>query len=1326
MLKKGIRKDPVKPAPAPTDTLQVYKQTDRISGSLSDGSVCENPPPNRFAFKRNYSNTPYYYNANKPRPQDHANPYRGNGFQQRKRFISVGDKDQTGSSGYETSSKKDKSDTSVSPVLKSYDPVMENRVSSTNNDLVYKFTGTTPADDFEVVYTIKERVVAAAYAIVYNNCKLSSNKFESMFDKPAPDFQTIFAWRRRLINSGCLIDSHKEVLNTIQNVNKAVPTEKENCDNKPNSHKPPIRVPNPEEIPLSDSDDEGPNTPDVNKSPLLAERHKSVSAENLHNSGIENEGVAGGSVSTLDDRGSHGGSQSASTHHRTRSSSRDSSYSESDLERTDTKIVKKKSPSIKSNNTRPSTQDSSDSESVSYNSEEVDFRSRKFGERRKVRRKQKKPSVPVTPVNNYIPNTNPSYPGYSTVKPIDHSPLTTGNIYTMNLQNMAVKPKHHESLVDTDGCSIEYVPTRLAATAKKNYQDFKDNVKRKGFWAKANGNTYSNKPRTNNSIEQKPQATTSSFFENRRINYLNGHQEYNKPRSNSLTEQNPQATSDFTENPIVKSYPNVPQPYNKHRTDHYAERNSQATKTNFTVSRKVNDYLNEPQSQHYDNPQSKTYTGQSPQATFTDNCKLNNYFIEPPPYNKPQTTSYADQKPEATKSNFVENSKVNNYLNEPQPYNKPQSKSYTHQSPQAMKINFTDSPKTNTNEPQPYKKSETNSCSEQKQKISKSNIIENSGINTYLSERQEYAASPLQTVVKRNGSDFTKDEFETSSPVAQYLPFDKPLETAQTCNNLKMPDLDTSSVFEAVQSNSAVKNRSIMDIFNPSQIEESPERSNDLEKFDSARKIYETTWDEDDDALYGVSDPVDTQPSNALCRTPSPPMIGSFRTQSPVTNMLYATSKDSPAKSKNIVNVDFTNDTFERYITLLKDLQGENDNISPSKLPADLPTNLLSSPQNELNKNINQVHQQQTNIDNIPLPSEPIPMEIDDEIRSLLEEREKSRSVDTPKTISPSKKVHVLESITIRPSNTQNDTSVGNNSDQVSLHKLPVVIEPPKQKVLLQYLSPQKVLPQNASPLNVSPQNVSPQNAFPLNMSPQNSLPQNVSPQKALQQNVSTEIEMPQNADSETSTCVTQELPQLDLSNLLSGINANTIMLALQNLQKLSQQSNIDTHNSNVDQTATTSQDNQECETRPVETINLTNDEDWENESNQDERIERELEKLDGNTGDTPFLGDIFDPGPVTIPPNLSKKLNLINLQSLEDNKKTQTPHLNENAPVIGNFKSFALPKPIMLNRLKLAVKVPEKGNKAHSRKQAKRSKKVCIITLLNIIAYNKLLKTYF
>ncbi|XP_077283642.1 uncharacterized protein LOC143909505 isoform X2 [Arctopsyche grandis] len=92
----------------------------------------------------------------------------------------------------------------------SRDCIMENRVTSTN-EVKYRFKGKTVDEDFEVTYTLQERIQVAAWAIVYQNCSVSANMFQQNYDKPAPDFKTIFAWRQRLLTTGCLVDSHINV-----------------------------------------------------------------------------------------------------------------------------------------------------------------------------------------------------------------------------------------------------------------------------------------------------------------------------------------------------------------------------------------------------------------------------------------------------------------------------------------------------------------------------------------------------------------------------------------------------------------------------------------------------------------------------------------------------------------------------------------------------------------------------------------------------------------------------------------------------------------------------------------------------------------------------------------------------------------------------------------------------------------------------------------------------------------------------------------------------------------------------------------------------------
>ncbi|XP_046976198.1 GATA zinc finger domain-containing protein 7 isoform X2 [Vanessa cardui] len=1026
MLQKEINMDIVMPVPVSNISLPINNIPEKVNGSLSDGSVCDLPPLNKMALKRSqFQNQPNFYRRELIIP-----PYKTNGIQ-RKRFSSIGDKDHTNSSGYDTSSKKSRNESSVSPALKSYNPVMENRVSSTNNDVVYKFTGSNPAEDFEVIYTVEERVKAAAFAIVYNNCKISTDKFESMYDKPAPDFKTIFAWRQRLLTTGCLVDSHLEIPKKDAErpfTNQVVtPT---SCKNKI-SHK----LPNPDEIAIiSDSDEECSKNPEVNNQAIFGLRQKSVSTDTLLISGIDNETrPAGGSVSTVDDRLSQGRSHSASTHHRTRSSScdsQDSNYPESELEQLNSKTINtRNSTSVKTNNARQSICDS-DSESISYNSDEVDFRSRIFGDGRKVKRKVKKRAIPPNEINSYIPAENQTFQGYSTLKLKEQSPLVTGNIYMSNFPNMNVNQRAQDThTLDTDGYSSEYVPTKLGAKAKNNYQDFKNNVKKRGFWAKGNGNAFSNTPK--------------------------------KP--------------------------------NKEHKDIFAE-----------------------------NPTS-------------------DYYID--------------------------------------------SQGYVAQLP---------------------------------------------GLETRI-------------------EDFTKDEISSCDIADQYMPFDKPMEIVT--NVLKSPE-NSSRVFDIVQSNTTVKNKSIMDIFgNNEQEQESPDKNSDLDNFDSVRKKYETEWDEDDDALYKNSDSVDMNLESIHCkRTPSPPNIGSIRSESPMTNMLYGTSSDAQNTTEtNLVNENIIIDKRDMLLGLLKDLQENDEQLNTNAMPiTPVPINSILM-KRDLNENLNKP--QLTKSNSIVNKPETIPIERC-EMKCITENKEILLSPAVPeikpKVVSPSKRVHVLESITIRADNRKDIIGI---PDTLKLNQMSV----------------EKVETVNRSPLKQM----------------------NDSPSQGAKNNDVNKSQMQQNP-----------LP-FDLSNLLSNINTNTLLLALQNLQQMSQQPS---DNINHNQSANCQDNGNNIEEGTLETINLTNDEDWEKESNQDESIERELEKLDGNTGDTPFLSDIFDPGPVTLPPNVNKKLN-INLKNTND-IKNQTTHLNENAPVIGNFKSFALPKPILLNRLKLTVKQPDKSVKTGEGKRVKRKKK--------------------
>ncbi|XP_068628447.1 serine-rich adhesin for platelets [Battus philenor] len=1017
VLQKENKVDHVMQVPVSNMLFHQNRGREKVNGSLSDSSVCDLPPLSKVAFRNNQIQSQTSYHR-----QEHMLPgFKANSNGSRKRFSSIGDRDNTGSSGYETGSKK----TNESPTIKTYSPVMENRVSSTNNDFIYKFTGSNPAEDFQVTYTVEERVRAAAFAIVYNNCKISTSKFESRYDKPAPDFKTIFAWRQRLLLTGCLVDSHLDASKYESLNNEKMPNQKPDLTNENDIKKKNVHIlPNPDEIVIgSESEDDGLKNTETTNKLLPSLRQRSLSAETLLLCGVDGNLRTGGSVST-EERESQVRSHSASTHHRPRSSSRDSqdsNYPDTDSENLGLKNTKLRSRKIKM--VRSSIH-GSDSDSISYNSDDGDFLSRVYEDGRKIRHKAKRGPTPVIKSNKYLSNDiNESFQGYSTVKPSEQSPLVTGNIYTSNLHNMNAKTQ--DCIIhDTDGCSSEYVPTRLGSTAKRNYQEFRDNVKKKGYWAK--GNCVS----------------------------------------------------------IGKS---------------------------------------------------KTSTVTSITLPITRN-------IQPPSANL-ETVGYIT----APRSNRME--------------------------------------------------------------------------------------------------DFTKDEFDNFSSVDHYTPFDKPMKPAPRLE--KNPE-NTTRIFDIVQSNSACRNRSIMDIFNTSdQVDKSPERDNDFEKYANVHKIFESQWDEDDDALYKNSNSPELLATKRC--TPSPPSISSITIQSPMSQMLYTAhteqlvSVQSDGKS-NTSNIDFIKDKRDVLLDLLKDFQkgNEQDTIRSDPKKQSVITEQDKSKDSSVVCN----QKLQTILPNLT-QIELLRNETSD-LSTLVTNN--GTTLDLPKTtISPAKRVQVLETITIQP-----------NTSQILLKK--------SQNPTLNICNPEETLKDSNACREASTQD------------------------SHLKCNALT--------DTQVNLQSVQTVGQVDFTSLLSGINTNALLLALQNLQNM--QSINETKN-NVEIVENNKSDS---DVQHVETINLTNDEEWEKESNRDGSIERQLEKLDGSTGDTPFLSDIFDPGPVVMPANVAKKLN-INLKLSEEKKPPgETALVNENAPVIGNFKSFALPKPILLNRLKLAVKPSEKYAKKSGEGKKKRIKK--------------------
>lgn len=1126
------------PGPAPK-IMYSNKEQEKISGSLSDGSVCELPPLSKMAYRRHQLQNQTNYHR-----QDYKMPAFRNGFQSRnvqprKRFSSTGDRDQTGSSGYDTASKKSKRDSSDSPV-KAYDPVMENRVSSTNNDFVYKFTGSTPTEDYQVTYTLEERVRAAALALIYSNCRITTEKFEWLYDKPAPDFKTIFGWRQRLLTTGCLIDSHVDKNDTIKQ--QSLPQETTEAKAKPV-----LRIPNPDEIPIiSDSEDEE-NSKDTQVQDKLTSRQRSVSAETLLLATNDQDTRRTASSVSTGGRRSQARSQSESSNERSRSSSRDSqdsNYPDTDSEKLG-KSTNSKTSATNNKSSLPSrsTHDT-DSDSISYNSEDDNFLSRVYGDK-KVKRKFKKRSLPVATVApkpaNYIANVTPSFQGYSTAKPtVEQSPLVTGNIYTSNLRNMNARTRTNENVIDTDGCSSEYIPTKLGSTTK-NYQEFKNNVRRKGYWAKGNGSTFgkknmniiSNEPITR-PVQNKSARTYIGTPQNANVQHF-----YNIANTQNVLNNN--------------------SPHNRNTAGISSGHNNVGVSNLHTVA---------------SIPNNNTANVQKNLANTNNQNILNT--VNDTGLNVSNTASL--QKVEYSPNNHTQ----------AKPSSKPSKEIYVPQDKDFLIFN------------QP---------------------INSSPMEVHPSPKAYNFLSSRQTMTVNRSIDFSSENLVTDD---HYLPFDRP---AQSTPNMKIDNMpeNTSCIFDVVQSNNTSKNKSILDIFMSDSQVESGEKNNDLEKYDGVHKKFETSWDEDDDALYkddSIDENVDKQD----------PIPSSAIPQSPTSNMLYATDDDQSVKTTPIkITPEIIQVKQDMLMGILNDFQNINAKESTIKSSTDMQQQSMLA---------------MSQLEEIPaaLSTEIICMS---EINTKTQCQENVHEIHEP--IKPSKQIHILESITIRPGNKDSCTE----NEEIAISK--------------QISEPEIIQEQNKV------------------------------------NDVSQEI---QNKEIEISTQSSQPPPALDLANLLSGINTNTLFLALQNLQQINQGAS-NQNLSNVGLGDLKNKDNDEVQ--HVETINLTNDEEWEKESNRDGSIERELKKLDGDTGDTPFLSDIFDPGPVVMPSNIGRKLN-INLKSVDENKaEAHKPHLNENAPVIGNFKSFALPKPIMLNRLKLTVKPPEKPKKASSGKKSKRKKKVCI-----------------
>lgn len=1202
------------PAP-PSNNIKKEKEPTKKSGSLSDGSVCDVPPVSVPAVKRN---------QNRNGRQNFLIPHYKSGVPQRKRHVSSGEREQTGSSGYETGPKRARHENSESPVFHPYkNPVMENMVTSTN-DVVYKFNGSTPAESFQVTYTIEERVKAAAFAIAYNNCKISTERFESVFDKPAPDFKTIFSWRQRLLTNGCLIDNHSSVMKPT--VDKClhcscdvISNATQQNENKSNKNTVVTKLPNPDEIPIVSDSEDGEVCLKIDTQKRVSPDLRSVSVETLVLSGVERGNNA--AVSSPGSLRSGARSHSASTQssHSSSSASPSSKSAESDYEDNKSRTSSNKTQILPCRLTTPNTE----SDSVSYNSDDNNFLCRKFPEGRKVRRKIKKRVATIVSENpsnyvlneikkhNEVPKANidkkinevrqsnqPEFTGYSTTKLIDKPPLATGNIYTQNLRNMNVKPPN--MLPDMEGCSSsEYVPTKFGATAKRNYQQFKDNVRRKGFWAKGNGTTLGPKRNTISS-------DTSSGYKQEKLNTDSARGLYSTTYNYSALQQTVQNDLDFTKDDIAGSAveanvlpfdrPLLPKPLVQpphplvqppHPLVQPPHPNDGVLRQRMPVKLPLpkNSVMNPPL------PKDPPPLPKDPAPTLKDSPPLSHTNQSQPPI--PKEHGFF-------KKSVIKKSTL--------PYINPV-----------------------TLEVQPPLPKEPSLIVQQKCGPVNISLAKQDCIHLPLLEKQPLSHLP---------NDMQQQVIPLSPKNNLFIPSE----------NRSMSLESNASIFEAVQSKSINKNRSLMDIFNEDeQTPKIPEGNDTLQNYNDTRKKYETEWNGDDDALYGDFE-------------------ANEDSLSPLSMRSKQNSGDKPSANINVL--DLLTEKKNLLMGLLEDFQikpiGESEVEQGHSEPANSQTSEESLYASDSR------HFANIDLSMIPEP-DPMPEDISDEVIRMSHGspvrplNESTPNSITHKNIDPSKRVQVLESVTIHPSDSKKELS------KKGFPKCKII-----SKTVLKPVS------------TIGKSIVTPKEDATL-----------------CDEEVETPAECSEPVKCFEQAQLTPQAPasQLDLSNLLSGINTNTLLLALQNLHQLSQNS--------LNSSVTSNQNEQdpkeqaaEDEVKPVETINLTNDEEWEKESYKEGSIERQLEQMDGDPSATPCLSDIFDPSPVKIPLNKATKLN-INLEVPEELSVQQIPHLNENAPVIGNFKSFALPKPLILNRLKLAVKSNEKTKKSTNGK--KRKKKVGI-----------------
>ncbi|CAH1643342.1 unnamed protein product [Spodoptera littoralis] len=1173
VLQKESNKEHNKSVHGPKFFMNTVHSNNKRNGTLNDNSKCELPSlPNVAVTKYQQINTSTQDLNKLPTLKTHSSYLR-------KRSISSGDRDHTASSVYDTGSKRSKRNTTDSIQNKLCNPVMENSVSSTKNELACKFSKDKAAENVQVTYTLEEKVRCAALAIVYNNCKITSNKFEALFTKPAPDFETIFTWRHRLMTTGCLVDSHSEsekaLLQCPTNISDITTQEAHRVS----------RLPNPDEIIIpSESDDE-------ESSKHLEKTERSMSAETLLIGTNRDLQAPGSSASTVDGRGSRGRSYSQSTHHRTRSNSRDSqdsNYPDTDSEKGSKSISRNTTKSINIS-TKQSIHDS-ESESVSYNSEDDNFLSRVFGQDRKRRKLKKHLPVPAPKLNDYTASNANTFEGYSTIKSMKQSPLVTGNIYTNNLRNMNVKTREN---IDVDGCSSEYVPTKLGSTAKKNYQEFKDNVRRKGFWAKGNGASLAIN-RHNMSIDIIHNTTPKKPLEET-VKPHDIHQYTTSVHVKPLKKRTFEVSNDETE---VYSKPEHFLPFEKPQKADFEQNTLEDTGRIFAQVESNSVSKNKSILDIFDISDPAVKSPQDDLESFNNMRKMyeNRWDEDDEALYK---TSDCDEQAGPTQelSPIASNrghSPISNML-------------YTTES--------------NT-----ISKGAGNSTSISDFITDKHEMLMEM-LKDFQNKDLGKMVSPLKHGTPRPPSVedvnvYNKTVSDANIPMIEVetLPNISLANSAHTvsnllmtrpdpCLNIKMPrsDLNINSTKERSDSspNYHIKRHDSVQNFTANR---PPIEAEYLQISEIANRNNKTSGLNIFSLLPGESP--NSKENNGLNKVYNftnsrPDLVPTFKSR---PDPLLSYAKHDHAESPCVSDVS-QNATTARLDTMSNQPMADTDRVP------DYAT---------IRSDSNPIH-------TMKIP-EPIPKELSNEVLRLSEENVEGTKI-VPKTISPSKRVHILENVSIRPGS-------------------------PHPKILYQQNTTEPTSPKS----NTASLSSNAHNAQLITSSPE----------------VSQEGDtLEKNVENAPST------GQVDFSNLLANINTNTLLLALQNLQKIGQ-STSPVPNEQI----TTETQSPVKDTQVSETINLTNDEDWEKESNRDGSIERQLEKLDGNTGDTPFLSDIFDPGPVIIPPNIVKKLNL-DIENLEEANNT-----SENTPVIGNFKSFALPKPIMLNRLKLTVKTADKTSK--------------------------------